>query len=505
MMNSFIHIIFGAKPAGFQKPGRFVSRNRFFVHLRPIGSLRPNRSFLWVLLVMTLSSCRIFNKYHAPEYDTQGLFRNENPTDTTTIADIPWRTYFADAALAALIDSGLKNNYDLRIAVTRIRQAEANLGLARAAFFPSVTLAGQAAEARTSTGNNGTKVLGYPRDQFTLSAVVSWEIDLWGQFFSQKRAQYARFLNTHAYRNLVQTSLIANIANTYYTLLAMDEQLRITEETVKLLEESAATMQALKDAGMLNAAAVEQSRALLYGTQTTIPDIENQIRQLENSLCLMIVRKPDSVVRTTLAMQSLPEELQHGVPAQMLARRPDVQQAELNFRSAFELTNAARAAFYPNITLGSSSAASMIGYTSATITDFFKPENILANIVVGMTQPIFARGQLTSSLKVAKAQQEEALLTFEQSVLSASKEVSDILYTYRSSLRKNDTRSKQVESLKTAVEYTKELLIAGEANYTEVLTAEQNLLQAQLGQVNDMLEQLQATVNLYRALGGGTE
>ncbi len=474
-----------------------------FAILRPIRSLRPNRSFRWVFILFLLSSCGIFHKYHTPEYNTQGLFRGENPTDTTTIADIPWRNYFTDPMLVALIDSGLRNNYDLRIAVTSIRQAEADLSVARAAFFPGISLAGQVAEARTSTGDNGTKVLGYPRDQFTLSAVVSWEIDIWGRVGSLKRAQYASFLNSYVYRNMVQTSLIANIATTYYTLLAMDEQLRITRETVGLLKESATTMEALKEAGMLNAAAVEQSKALMYGTQTTIPDLESQVRQLENSLCLMISRRPDSVARTSISLQTLPAELKHGIPAQMLARRPDVRQAELNFRNAFELTNAARASFYPSISLGSSSAATMIGYTSTTITDFFKPENILANIVGNIAQPIFSQRQLTRNLKVAKAQQEAVLVTFEQTVLTASIEVSNILYTYQSSLRKNDTRMRQVQSLKTAVEYTQELLIAGEANYTEVLTAEQNLLQAQLSQVNDQLEQLQATVNLYRALGGG--
>lgn len=498
-MNPFIHIIFGAKPAGLQNSGRFIFRNRLS------GHLRPDRSLLLVLLVLILTSCRVFNKYHAPEYDTQGLFRDENPTDTTSVADIPWRTYFADNELKTLIDSGLKNNYDLRIAVARIKQTEAYFRSARAAFFPSVTLAGQAAEVRTSTGDNGTKVLGYPTDLFTLSVAASWEIDLWGRYASQKRAQYARLLNSRAYRNLVLTSLIANIADTYYSLLAMDEQLRITEETVTLLQESAATMEALKEAGMLNAAAVEQSKALLYGTQTTVPELKNQIRQLENSLCLMIGSKPTRVARTSFAAQVLPDQLDHGVPARMLARRPDVRQAELNFRAAFELTNAARAAFYPRITLGASTPPAMFGYTSAAIADFFKPENIIANIVGGLAQPVFARGQLKSSLKAAKAQQEEALLAFEQTVLTASREVTDILYAYQSSLRKDDTRTKQVQSLKTAVEYTQELLVAGEANYTEVLTAEQNLLQAQLAQVNDRLDQLQATVNLYRALGGGIE
>ncbi len=458
-----------------------------------------------LMMIFLISSCQIFNKYTAPKYDEQGLFRGKNPTDTTTISSIPWQEYFKDSILVALIDSGLTKNYDLRIAVSRIKQAETNLRIARAAFFPDVTLVGQALEARTSTGSAGTKVLGYPTDQFTLAVSASWEIDIWGKIARQKRAAYARFLNSQAYRNLVQTSLIANIATTYYALLSMDEQLRITQETVQLLKESTSTMEAMKEAGMLNAAAVEQSKALLYSTQTTIPDLEIQIRQLENSISLMLGQKPDTIMRTSITSQIVPAELKYGIPLQMLARRPDIQQAELSFRAAFELTNAAQASLYPSITLGSASASSLVGYTSSSISNFFKPENILANIVGGITQPLFAKRQLTGALKIAKAQQEEALLTFEQTILTASQEVSNILFTYQSSLRKNDTRAKQVQSLKTAVDYTQELLKAGEANYTEVLTAEQHLLHAQLSQVNDQLEQLQATVNLYRALGGGIE
>ncbi|MDR2038687.1 MAG: efflux transporter outer membrane subunit [Bacteroidales bacterium] len=461
----------------------------------------------WLLIfhIGILSSCQIFNRYHSPEYDARSLFRGEDPSDTTTIADIPWKKYFNDTILVGLIDEGLKNNYDLRIAATRIREAEVNLKMARAGFFPSVSIVAEAAETRVSMGESGKKVLGYPKDQFTLAAAVSWELDIWGKISRQKRAAYARFLSSETYKNLVQTSLIANIATTYYALLAMDEQLTITTETIELLEESKSTMEALKDAGVLNGAAVEQSKALLYATRTSVPDLENQVRQLENSICLMLGRKPDSIPRSSMSRQVIPDELKYGVPVQMLAKRPDIRQAELGFRAAFELTNAARASFYPSLTLGSQTSGSMIGYTSTTISDFFKPENIMANIAGGLVQPIFAKRQLTGNLQIAKAQQEEALLTFEKTVLDASQEVSDILYSYKSSLRKNETRAKQVEALKTAVYFTQELLKAGEANYTEVLTAEQNLLQAQLSQVNDFLEQLQATVNLYRALGGGAD
>ncbi len=454
-----------------------------------------------VLLGLTasigFSSCQVVNKYKTPEVDSEELFRDENPTDTTTVADLSWREYCQDPILQALIEEGLAQNFDLQIAYTRIQQAEANLSMARAAYFPNVALVGQFNQSRTSMKDGVKDVLGYSNTQYGLGIAVTWEADLWGKLNRQSRASFAQMLSSQAYKDLIQTSLISNIATSYYSLMALDEQLRVTKETVELLRQSSETMEALKEAGMLNGAAVEQSKGLLYGTAVSIPSLEIQIRTLENSLCLLLARKPGSVVRSSIQDQNVPEEISFGVPVQMLAKRPDVQQAELGFRSAFELTNAAQASFYPSLTLNT---GSMIGFV-----ENFKPENIIANILGSLTQPIFAQKQLIGQLRIRKAQQEESLLTFQKTVLAAGKEVSDIMYTYEASLRKNAPRSKQVESLGTAVYFTQELLKAGEADYTEVLIAEQNLLSAQLGQVSDKLEQLQATVDLYRALGGGVK
>lgn len=455
-----------------------------------------------VFLSLGITSCQVVNKYQTPEVDTEGLYRDANPEDTTNIASYSWREYFSDTYLQALIEEGLQQNYDLRIAYTRIKQAEANLTITRSGYFPTVALVGQATHNMYSVKDDKKDVLGYSSNQFGLGIAVQWEADIWGKVNRQTRARYAQFLSSHAYRNLIQTSLIANIATSYYSLMALDEQLQITLETIELLKESAATMQAMMEAGLLNGAAVEQSKALLYSTQVRIPDIESQIRKLENSLSVMLARKPGPILRQSIRVQTVPKTLLHGVPAQMLARRPDVMQAEMGFRSAFEMKNAAQAALYPSITL---SSGSMIGYGATTLSNFFRPENILASIIGGLTQPIFAGNQLRGQVKIMKAQQEEALLTFQKTVLAAGQEVSDILYSFESSQQKNESRAKQVEASATAVYYTQELLKAGEANYTEVLNAEQNLLQAQLGQVNDKLEQIQAVVNLYRALGGGVD
>jgi NodT family efflux transporter outer membrane factor (OMF) lipoprotein len=445
--------------------------------------------FSVLLLLGGATSCEVVNKYHRPDTDVTDLYRDVTADDTTSIASIPWEHYFADTCLQSLIREGIEENLDLRVATQRIKEAEANLLSARLSYLPTFSLAAQVQRTKSTT--------------YGLGIASTWEVDLWGKLNRQQRATYAQFLNSHVYKQLVQTTLISNIANAYYSLQSLDDQLRITKETIVLLKESTATMQALMDAGQLNRAAVEQSQALLYNTQISVPTLENQIRQTENSICLLLARKPGSIQREPLAAETVPKEMKYGVPMQLLSRRPDVMQAELNFRSAFELHNAAQAALYPSIQLMS---GSMAAYgTVNTLKHFFDPDNFLLTLIGGLTQPIFARGQLLGQVKITKAQQQEALDTYKETVLSAGSEVSNILYTFEASKRKNELRKSQIGALSQAVSDTQDLLKAGEANYNDVLTAEQNLLAAKLSQVSDKLEQLQATVNLYRALGGGAQ
>lgn len=453
---------------------------------------------LGAIVSMGLASCQVLNKYKAPEIDSANLFRDINPTDTTTIANIPWSEYFTDPDLRALIEEGLNNNYDMRIVTERVKQAEAALGMARAAYFPDLALAGNLTHTRYSTGDRGKDVLGYHNNEYMVGLTAGWELDIWGKLNRQSRAKFADMLNSYAGKNLVRTSLISNIANTYYSLLALDKQLKVTNEMIGLMQESVTIMEALWEAGEITRPAIEQMKATLYAAKVSVPDMESSIRQLENSICLMVGRKPDRIARGSIDNQITPTQLTYGIPFQMLAKRPDVRQAELSFRSAFELTNAAQASFYPSFTISTAS----LGYAGT----LFKPENLAASIIGNIAQPLFARKQLITQLKVAKAEQQAALLTFEKTVLAAGKEVSDIIYTYESSVKKNEIRNKQVESLTLSVSDTKELLTGGAiSSYLEVINAQQSLLQARLNQVSDKLQQLQATSDLYRALGGGAE
>ncbi len=455
-----------------------------------------------VFIAIGMSSCRTSKNVSDLSVDTKDLIRDENinTSDSTTIADTPWQEYFSDDILKQLIQEALDNNLDMKVALERIKQAEANFAMAKAAKLPTLSVAAQDEYTLYSIDGGNTKVLGYNANTLNLGLTTSWEIDAWGKLNSTKKAQYANLLNTREYKKLVQTNIISGVAQLYYTLLSLDEQLKVTKETIGLLSESSQTMQALKDAGLTNGAAVEQSNALLYNTQMSVFTIEDQIRQQENALCVLLGKAPGTIARNTISQQDVPAELKYGVPAQLLAKRPDVLSAELSFRAAFEATNAAQASLYPSITLSSG----FVGYNGTELSDFFKPENIAANFVAGIAQPIFYNKRLKGNLAISKSQQEEALLNFKNTVLTAGQEVSDILFSFKSSVNKNTLRIKQIDALSNAVDFTQELLKAGEANYTEVLSAQQNLLSAQLSQVNDKLEQLNYSVGLYKALGGGT-
>jgi outer membrane protein, multidrug efflux system len=460
---------------------------------------------LIAMLLIGVASCSSYKKLpDAPQAETNGILRDSiaNNGDSTTIADIPWKEYFMDAKLQALIAEALNNNYDMQLAISRISQAEVSLNMARAAYQP--TLAAGVAYDNTlySKGANGTKVLGYSSKTLSLGFSATWEADLWGKLSYQSKSKYATYLNSVEYRNLVQTNIISNIATAYYTLLSYDEQLKITKKTIALLEKSAQTIEQLKNAGQQNGAAVEQSKALLYNTQLSVPQLESLIRKQEDAICILMGRIPGVIDRDTIGSEVVAEKLSYGVPAQFLAKRPDVKQAEYSFRSAYALTKAAKASLYPSLTIGSSTNPVTLG-VAGTLSDLLKPESIAAELVAGLAQPIFYKKQLRSNLKVTQMQQDDALKTFQYTVLTAGREVSDIIFCYRASLSKNDVRAKQIESLNKAVDFTNDLLMAGEATYTEVLTSEQSLLSAQLNQVSDKLEQLSYSVSLYKALGGG--
>ncbi len=446
-------------------------------------------------ITVLLISCSSTNHYHRNENITNGLYGN---TDTTgnSLANESWENLFNDPVLDSLIAEGLNNNFDLKAAIQRVIAAEAYFNQSKAALAPSLSAQAGYTYARTSESTSPNGAREYTASQIKLQS--SWEIDFWGKLNSAKKAAYADYLATGAAQKAVQTRLISNIAFVYYNLLALDSKLQITKETAQNNADLVETLKILKDNGNVTGAAVVQSEANLYATQVTIPDIEQQIKETENTLCLLLGRTPGTIRRGILEEQQANEMLTTGVPSDILDNRPDVMQAEYNVISAWEMTNNARAYFYPSLTLTANA-----GFEAVDLNELFDPIAFAANIAGGLVQPIFNKRANKTRLAVAKAQQEEALLNFKNTLLNAGAEVSDALGQYDASVQKIELRSKQLEALEKSVDYTKELLVYGSATYTEVLIAQQSLLNAQLNNVNDHVQQLNAVVSLYRALGGG--
>lgn len=464
---------------------------------------RSSVKYIFIVLAAgsMLLSCKVSKNYQQPDLNTNALYRDQTTTDTATLASMPWQNLFADTVLKGLIREGISQNLNLKIAIQKIIEAQAALGQSKRALFPTLSAYGSVNQAKQSVAG-----LDYPpgttintsTTTYQLGLSSSWEADIWGKLSSAKRGAFANLLQSDAVKRAVQTQLIADIANNYYSLLALDKELEITTQTLQNRIKDVETMKTLKEAAVVNGAAVVQSDANRYAAEVAIPDIKRSIRETENALDVLLGRAPGPVNRGKLDDQKPATNLRTGVPSQLLKNRPDVQQAEYGFRSAFENTNVAQAYFYPSFTITASG-----GFSNLTLKDFFI-NSVFYNIAAGLTQPIFNQGINKARLRVAQAQQKEAMYNYQQTVLAAGSEVSNALYSYQSALEKDDARNKQIAALEKAVDYTQQLLRYSSAtNYTDVLTSEQSLLAAQLSGVNDKLQQLQAIVNLYRALGGG--
>lgn len=440
-----------------------------------------------------LSSCGIYTKYKPAETVPDNLYGETFTTeDTTSLGSVDWQELFTDPHLQAYIEQGLSNNTDYLSAQLRIKEAEATLLSSKLAYLPSFALAPQG----TVSSFDGGKAA----QTYSLPVTASWEVDIFGKMRNNKRQAQALYAQSLDYKQAVRTQLIAGIANTYYTLLMLDDQLLLSQETAKAWEETVRSTRALMNAGKADEAAVAQMEAACYEVQASVLDLKEQINQAENSLALLLAETPRSYERGTLADMKMPDELSAGVPMQLLANRPDVRMAERSLEAAFYATNAARSAFYPSITLSGSA-----GWTNSAGSMIVNPGKFLASTVGSLTQPLFARGQLLGQLKISKAQQEEASLAFQQTLLNAGSEVNDALTAWQTSRDKSLLLDRQVASLQKAVKSTSLLMEHGTTTYLEVLTAKQNLLMAQLTQTANRFSEIQSVITLYCALGGGKE
>lgn len=453
------------------------------------------------LVTLVLTSCKsLYGKYERPEVNTTGLVRDAVSdtdtlavTDTTTFANLPWRELFTDPKLQALIETGLENNPDLLNAALNVQMAEAQLKASKLAFLPSVSFSPQG----TLSSWDGSKA----SKTYSLPINASWNLDIFGNLLSQKRSTQMLLVQMKDVQVSVQSSLIANIANMYYTLLMLDEQMRIINEMEQLTKETWEIMKVQKEAITgVRSTAVQAAEASYYSVLAQKEDMRRQIRETENSLSLLLGRQAGLIERGTLAEQSLPTEFSTGVGIQLLANRADVHANEMALAQCFHDVQTARSRFYPSLNISGSGA-----FTNSSGAGIVNPGAWLLSAVGSLVQPIFQNGQLIANLKVAKAQYEQAYNTWQNSVLQAGAEVSNALVLYNASDAKSKIEAKQVAVLKQNVEDTRMLMATAGSTYLEVIEAQSSLLNAELSKVQDDFYKMQAVVNLYYALGGGAK
>ncbi|MGV7107971.1 TolC family protein [Flavobacterium sp. U410] len=450
-----------------------------------------------VLAALLVQSCFVAKKYEKPEVDTTDLYRTEEVLDSTSIGTLSWKELFTDAQLQDYINQGIQNNLDLQIALQNMASAEATLKQGKAGYIPSLT--GNATWTHQETSSNSQfGRLFSSIDQYELSGKLSWEADIWGKIRSTKRAALAGFLQTEAAKRTVQSQLVAQIASLYYQMLATQEQIRVVTETLDNRQKSVEVIHALKESGTVNEVGVKQTEAQLYATEVTLSDLKYNLKVLENSFNVLLNKKPGEVVKGSFDNQNINVDIKTGFPAMLLSNRPDVVSAELNFRNTFEKTNVARSNFYPSLTVTATG-----GFQSLELQQWFSARSLFANIVTGLTQPIFNQRQVKTNYEIAKANQQVAYLQFEKSLLTAGQEVSNALAGYQNETNKLVSRKKQLDALKSAADYSDELLQYGMVNYLEVLTAKDNALSTEINYIDNKYQQLNAIINLYKALGGG--
>ena len=478
------------------------------------------------LIVLTaacgmLTACGIYKSYERPDdIHAPGQYRMDNMAEVKADADsldtgillesadlnriqdsnhigfLPWKEMFPDPKLQALIQKGLDSNFDLRNAVLQTRQMQAMLAKARLSFTPSLNVSG-------TEGFNGIIDRADPQNTFGIGASAIWEIDIFGKLLNAKRGAVADFLQSDAARRSVQTQIISSIASAYYSLLMLDQQLEISLQTVKNWEKTISMMVSMKEAGSYtayNQAAIEQAKANSMAVRAGIPDLQRQIRELENSLALLVGMPGQPIERNRFEDQEIPAQFSIGVPSQLFLNRPDVMAAEAQLMAAYASTAAAREAFLPGFNITASG-----NWTNAAGTAILDPAKFVWQAVASLALPIFNQGTNRANLRVAKAGQEIAANNFKQTILSAANEVSNALFQYQASGAKCQYRTEQIASLEKAVDFTIQLMRLGSTTYLEVLTAQQSLLSAQLSQVSDQYERMNSVITLYRALGGGSQ
>ena len=407
-------------------------------------------------------------------------------TDTASLGSIGWRQLFADTLLQRLIERAWANNTDVRTAQLTIEQAQNDLASARLGHLP--TLSFEPTGALNHFDGTTLRIYDIP-------VKASWQVSIFGQATSRKRQAEARKQATVDYRQAVMVSLAANVASTYYSLVMCDHELAILRQTLGVWEESLESMRTLYEAGLYQSPAVYRMEASLASVKSGIVELESNILTTEAALCRLLSEPPHTIARSAFGAFQMPQQLSVGIPVQLLQARPDVRQAARNMEIAYYDTQQARQDFYPNLTISGT-----LGWSNGQ--GLVNPAQFLAEAVASLTQPLFAQGKIKARYRNAQAEQEKMRLQFVQTLLNAGNEVYRYLHECHKAQRKAAYIADCVRALNESYLATRELMNHGTNTYLEVLTAQEDLLQAQITEVQNSDDGIQALINLYTALGG---
>ena len=459
----------------------------------------------FILLLSTLVACKVSKDINTPQAPLPASFKNTISTDTASIADIKWNSFFVDPTLQKLINSAIANNYDMQLAIKNIEGARLLLNQTKWAFLPSAGLQVAATSNRPSDNSlNGLSTksfLGTTHvEDYSANITLSWEADIWGKIKNQKASALAGYLQSEEARKWVQTSIVANVSEGYYNLLMLDAQVDIAKRNIALNDSTLKIIRLQYDAGQVSALAIQQAEAQQLAAAALLPELEKNIALQENALRILTGDLPGSIQRNTLLSQVvLADSLSTGVPVELLSRRPDVKSYELELIRANAQVGITRANMYPTLRITAGG-----GLNAFKATNWFNvPASLFGLVAGGIVQPLFEKKQLKTAYEIAKVEREKTVIRFRQSVLNAVGEVSNALVRIEKLKTEQSIALNRVQVLQKAISNANMLFTTGMANYLEVITAQSNALQSQLELAALTREQLNAKVELYRSLGGG--
>lgn len=450
--------------------------------------------FLYIGVATLLSSCHIYQSYERPDVDVSELYGSDIKTviDSTSLGDIAWRDFLTDPKLQTLVENGLEANADLKAARSTVTQARAGLMTSRLAYLPSLAFSPQ---GQVTSVDRGRAVQTY-----STPVVASWQLDIFGNLLNKNRSAKSQWQAAKDYQQAVQSQVIAGIANTYYTLVMLNKQIQVTDEAVGLWKKTVQSTKALMNAGMANRAAVAQTESAYQQAKMTLETLKLNLTQTENALSLLLHQKPCHYEVGVMSDQIFNESLVVSYPVQILSNRPDVRAAERRLQMGYYNVNVARSQFYPSLTLTGSA-----GWSNNLCAVIVNPGKLVASAIASLTQPLFTNGKLVANLRVAKAQHEDAVTSFEQSILQAGADVNNALASCQAAKRNTESVAKQVAASKIAFDVTQKTMQYGNTTYLEVITAQQSYLSAQLSQVSQWYKEANGMIALWTALGGGSD